>query len=170
MDSPASPWHRVFSLAGQLGIGAPLGLVGMTAELTPAPWFSAYAGLGLSSSGLQEAAMGRLRIPTENVSFALGGGVSTGPYEWSPLIEYDSHTVYRWDRAWWGNIEFSLEHREENGITFRGFIGFAILVNQADGQCGIEESGANTTCSTAGTNTWLPYLGMSVGYAFGGAH
>jgi hypothetical protein len=169
-----NPWDRVLSINAQVGLGAPLGLGGIGLDLTPFRWFTIGAGVGYSphsgstGGGSQAALMSRLRYPFENgTAIALGGGVSTGPYHASPFMDYESHTVWTWDRAWWTNVELSIEHRWTNGVELRGFGGVGFLDNPTADTCAIGTYGLEKcplTANDAFVST-VPYLGLSIGYA-----
>jgi len=168
-----NPWDRVLSVSFQSGLGAPLGFGGVAVEGTPLRWLTFGAGVGASSNGPQTAFMGRLRIPFSNgTAVAFGAGISMGHYEASPFLEFDYSTKWTWRNAVWKNVELSVEHRWSNGVEIRGFFGAAFLDGAAD-SCSArdEEAGRQETCSSMTPSgsflvTSLPYLGMSVGYAF----
>ena len=119
---------------GVVGLGTPVGYLGLSFEVSPTPVFVASIGVGRGSgrlrdgraclpsghSGvctdpwyetLQYAALGRVRVyRREDLAIALGAGLSTGAYHWSELTT-DAPAHKSADRAYWLNLEESVERR-----------------------------------------------------------
>jgi hypothetical protein len=183
-DARASddPWTRPLALDLHAGLGTPLGFYGLTTELTPVRWFTIGVGAGESSSGLQEALMARVRVVVDGTGFALGGGVSTGPYQdtkegWFCGLYGGDCTLRTWDRAVWGNMELSVEHRLRSGLELRAYFGSALLSNQTADGCVVHLGDAEVSHLPSDTKACnpgdatrdgsaVPYAGVSVGYAF----
>src|SRR5687767_10413210 len=82
-DSAARTWdQRLISVRGQLGIGTPLGIGGVSGELNLARPIALELGVGHNGFGPQVAALAHGRVPiASSVGLTLGLGVSRGPYE-----------------------------------------------------------------------------------------
>jgi hypothetical protein len=139
----------------QLGLGAPLGFAGIALDLTLYRFLSLSGGVGLGGSGLQTAAMSRIRIfdfGSELGSILAGVGYSTGPYTWNPIC-IDQCDQRTWTRADWLNLELAAEPRPSAFTRLRVSLGVAVLTNPSDGM---------PTSDTNGPG-FLLYLGCAVG-------
>jgi hypothetical protein len=152
-----------------LGLGTPLGFIGVALDYAVTPMLSVNAGVGLGGSGPQGAVSARLRIPSFSAHSApyIGLGLSGGPYTpWSlciPAGEGDcSPPAYHWDTAYWVNFEAGGEMRTPSNVTIRAYAGLGWMLNPGDGQTG-EPPGV---AGPAG-DQWLFYLGGAIGYAVG---
>jgi hypothetical protein len=168
------PWKaRPFSVEAHVGLGAPLGLLGLGLDASPVPFFSAMIGVGTNGSSLQYAAQGRLRFPGGNWGFGIGAGASMGgPYTWHEggllSIALDGPAVKKWDRVYWLNVDLFAEHRTASGFLVRGYFGSAQLMNISDGVCTNRDSHDLERCQRAYGNEPLNllYTGLALGQAW----
>jgi hypothetical protein len=185
-------WNRPITLSGQFGFGTPTGYYGVTLDYSPIPLLVATAGIGQGSGpyckandeapasyrstcshwyrDLQYAAGGRVRvIRIENYAAEFGAGVSTGGYTWVEFTT-DEPAYKSTERAWWGNVEISLEHRASWGFTTRGFIGTGAMLNPSSLGCVSWGAGngsySHCVADHAGDGHRLLYMGFDVGMAF----
>jgi hypothetical protein len=170
-------WAHSIAVDGVVGLGTPVGFGGVDVEYTPVPWLTLSAGLGANAEGAQEALGARLRgIPRPGVAMAFGVGASTGPYATvEPLIAFfdDPQQHYRWTRAYWLNVDFSIERRWDNGLEMRWFLGLASLLNSSATSCISHDpeagNGEDRPCSTDAPRDvfagFIPYFGYALGFA-----
>jgi hypothetical protein len=176
-DDRVSRWAPSIALDGVVGLGTPVGFGGGMLEYTAIPWLTLSAGLGANGQGLQEALGVRLRgSPRPGVAFAFGVCGSTGPYAAAePLIAFfdTPQDNYTWKRAYWINVDFSIERRWDNGLEMRWFMGLATLANNSATSCVTWDSpsgsGQPMSCNTEMPRQFLtgyiPYLGYALGFA-----
>jgi hypothetical protein len=108
--APRSTFDRAHvGVEGLLGIGTPLGAVGVSLFATPHPLIAIDAGVGVSLSGyLQKAAMVRLNpVRGRIMGVSLGVGLSSGEFAWRHK-GWDLYARKHWDEARWANVELSL--------------------------------------------------------------
>lgn len=125
--APARFWDRPLSFNGVLGMATPTGEIGGTAEYSFSKRIAAGAGAGVSPSGIQTAAYGRLRLRvTEDQDRAyatsLVGAFSTGPYAWFGNGGDDGDWK---ERAYW--IQLGLDYEILDPRT-RFVIGFGLAM------------------------------------------
>lgn len=145
----SSAWaERPLAFDGTVGLGTPLGTLGLSFDYAPIRWVSLGAGIGTNIDGLQKAGMLRVRFtPNRPTSLFAGGGYSQGPWSqgtanryglWSlprAIYELNSTTPEapwrHWKRGRWINLELGGETRQNKGDGFdaRGFAGVALLLN-----------------------------------------
>ncbi|MCC6664699.1 MAG: hypothetical protein IT375_13185 [Polyangiaceae bacterium] len=164
----ARAWtERPIAVEAQLGLGAPLGLVGVAVDLSPSAGFSWNLGAGISVPGptLQLGTAVRLRlIPTTGFAVGAEGGLSFGPYsEQSDCPSNDCPPAYSWERAVWGHVGLMLERRSQSGLTLRWSFGGAGIFNVTQADC--ERCDATDEPST--WHTTVPYTLVAAGWAFG---
>lgn len=159
--------ERPVVVSAHAGVGTPLGLYGIAADLAVRPDLSIEAGVGKGLVGVQLVAHARVRVAQVGAHrFALGLGVSEGHYEHrDPFygIEYLPTVV---DRAWWANAELSLERRTLGGLHVRFYAGAGIVFAGERQRCDNGDSGT-MPCSGPARGLWTPYAGVSLGYALG---
>jgi hypothetical protein len=152
-----SPWDKVFAFEGHLGVGTPVGMLGLTVELSPTRWLTVAGGGGIGISGFQWAAMPRLRlIAHTRGSVQLGAGVSGGGYTYHMPFADDWENQH----ALWVNAEVSYQFRAYNGFQVRPYLGASVMSNPG------EIRGAQRPVETGDMGTWLLYTGVAIGAAF----
>jgi hypothetical protein len=163
----AEPWiDRPLALEGQLGLGAPLGLVGVALDASPSPGFSANLGVGMGESthSVQVGLELRMRlIVADGFATFAEGGMGMGRYEErSECVGPRCPPAWRWPWAFWGNVGLGLELRRRSGATFRWSFGGASIFNVTSGRC--------VHCAaTDEPNMWhttVPYTLLAFGWAF----
>jgi hypothetical protein len=135
--------------------------------LRPSPLPLAQRRRGLNGQGLQYAGSIRLRPFRwrERSRFApfVGGGISAGAYEQIDYLAFvggdPPQGEYRWNFAWWGNLETGTDMRIGGRFTVRPSVGFAFLGNPGDGQ--VLES------PPPGVQHTLLYFSVAFGLGFG---
>jgi hypothetical protein len=176
----ASWAERPLSLELQVGLGAPLGLLGGAVDVALLRRWSVTAGVGVSGGGLQLAASTRVRlVGNHRMAFFLETAFSGGNFSMSedPLgvgedtPEYDDGYYYEVEPAYWLYFGAGYELRFSRS-ALRAFAGWAPLLNPGDAHCVTEESRMRVTCSEAREKwgsvvpPWLPYVGVTYGYTF----
>lgn len=158
------PWSWLL-IEGQLGLGAPLGYLGLSVGASPVPWIELDLGAGLGAAGVQYAADSRLRLARwgslDRYAFYLGAGVSMGPYN-SDALSPSNPSNYHWDTAYWGNLEAGLEIRMESGFSARPFVGAGYMFNVNTGKLSV----GGSTGPPDSISPWQPYVGLGLGYSF----
>lgn len=153
----------------EVGLGGPLGVLGVEWVSRVRPWLEVSWGVGFgwaaAASGsngdvgqvLQWSVMPRLLLGNERGGATLGAGVSGGGYgDWgAKYLCFDDPcpSTYPLTYALWANAEVGGEAWLEHGLAVRFFGGWA------HGWCT-----SSTICRWAPTD--VPYLGAGVGYAF----
>jgi hypothetical protein len=149
-----------------LGLGAPVGGVGLEAvhRVGSLVEISAGVGLGATASGGQQdasfgrlvqwAVMPRLRLGNERHAFTAGVGASGGYFEKLQLFcDDDCSSPARY--VLWANLEAGGEHWFAHGFALRYFVGYAF-------GCDADTCGS----SVNEQDLRFPYTGIGVGYAF----
>jgi hypothetical protein len=156
-------------IEANLGLGTPLGFLGVALDYAVLPTLSLNAGLGIGGAGPQGAVSARFRIPVFTERFApyLGVGLSGGPYTPGtfciPAGDGDCDTSpFHWNTAYWANFEAGTEWRTRSNITFRTYTGLAWMLNSGDAQ-----SSEPRDVAGAPGDQWLFYFGGAIGYAIG---
>jgi hypothetical protein len=153
----------------EVGLGSPLGVLGIESVTRVAPWLELSAGLGMgldaAESGvspslgnvLQWSVMPRLLLGNGLGGFTLGVGMSggnSGDWDSNFLCFYDScPTTHALDYVVWANVEVGAEVWMPFGLAGRLFGGWA------HGWC------VSSSCLSDLT-TNMPYIGAGIGYAF----
>ena len=143
-DAPTiAPEHGLapphVNLEGTVGVGTPVGWLGIGASLQPTHRLALGVGAGLGTHGIQLASMLRV-YPldlSKRVRLGFGGGVSTGTFVASSLG--DRSDSLHWDRyfqrAWFFNFQSSVLAWKPFGGGLEPFVGFGIVLNDRDGAC-----------------------------------
>ena len=149
-------------LYAQVGLGTPLGYVGVEAARRLSPSFVLSAGAGMGLSGPQIALMPRLVLGRGRSALVVGAGISRGKYTSSNACsEYDG-CAYRTGTANWANVEVGGEYRWPGGLSIRYFGGYGqafaddLVCVGAQDQCAAYPGGGRS----------LAYTGLAVGQAF----
>jgi hypothetical protein len=149
-------------LYAQVGLGTPLGYVGVEAARRVSPYFVVSAGAGMGVSGPQIALMPRLHLGQGRSTLVLGAGVSRGKYTSSNACDDDDGCAYRTGTANWANVEIGGEYRWPEGLSVRYFGGYGqafadnLVCVGAQEQCAAHPGGGRS----------LVYTGLAVGQAF----
>jgi len=157
--------ERRLSLAAQLGVQAPLGLMGVELEYAPLTWLSVGGGVGRTLTGNidWETAAGLWVTPRfvfDASALGVDVGVSASPYD---SFEYmEEHAPWAsYPLAGWLNVAGQYEYLSDGGFLFRTFLGAATLLNPAEGHC--DDGDGNTVeCK----RLVLGYGGVALGFAF----
>lgn len=156
---------RPLTLAGQVGVASPGGLLGVEMEYGLERWLAIGAGLGptvlggLSGVGFQAGAWLAPRWAFTSVAVGLDLGASLGPYTEREIMQERSPWA-KYDPAGWLNAAARFQYLHRRGFSFRAFMGAATLVNPNDGDCG--DGFYPTHCD----RIVLGYGGLAFGYAF----
>jgi hypothetical protein len=151
-------WGRGVVVGGTIGVSAPAGLAGFTAQINPSPrWGVSWAG-GVGGLGTTAAVQGWWRplIPGDEWAPAVGAGLSVNviPAEQRALPDRQLPFAARWF-----NVEVASEWRVTSGRLLRVGLGHAFLLNGGSFRC---REGADGPCDAAsGSNVpgWAPYGG-----------
>jgi hypothetical protein len=155
--------ERTVTLAGHLGLGAPVGFAGLTGEWTPREWVALGAGGGMGLSGVQGVVGGRLRwIVDERLAVFAGASVSVGPYEWTELV-FDAPSRKRSTFALWTNLEAGVEGMAPSGFTARFSGGYGRLLNDDALRCPADDHHCQEDHRDAGEN--IPFVDLALGFA-----
>lgn len=160
---------RPTAIYGILGLGTPVGFVGLEVvhRLTPALEIAGALGLGDSAVNsepntslghdLQWSVMPRLRFGDDRHALTFGAGLSGGQYGGLHLIEGEEEAgrPYETNETLWLNAEIGGELQTREGLAFRFFIGGAV------GET-LDRSAALGPQQTYA----IPYTGIGLGYAF----
>jgi hypothetical protein len=178
-----SSWTKYrWAIDAQVGIATPLGAIGVGVDYTPLlDLLSLDCGIGTNFVGPEIACGLRLRhvFQRGHQSIYLGLGASGGPHEqtrvtrlgaWAPLIApltamgHGAYSAgYRFDIAYWANVEFGYESRSRKGGTFRAFVGSGILLNP--GQARSTDPPPSSAATVLPPATALGYVGVAFGRA-----
>ncbi len=157
--------ERPLAVSAHGGFGTPLGFYGVAADIAVHRNVSIEAGLGQGLVGVQLAAQARARfVRVGSQWLAFGAGLSAGHYEHrDPFfgIEYAPTVV---DRAFWANVELSLERRAVGGFSVRYYLGAGAVFAGERVRCYDGDAGT-MPCSGSARGLRTPYVGVSLGYA-----
>lgn len=155
---------RPTAIYAQLGVGTPLGFIGVEAEQTVMPTWAVSAGAGLGLAGPQAAVMTRKLLGGDRSKFVIGAGLSGGQYRWEDLCIDSDGCTQKTGLVAWGNLEIGGAHRFGNGFALRYFGGYGRLI-AGDLAC---EQATSAHCMTYHQNDGynLVYTGVAIGYAF----
>jgi hypothetical protein len=165
--SEAVERERPNAVDGILGVGTPVGFVGVEVGrlLVPSLELTAGVGVGGSASGsspktslghdLQWSFMPRIRVARGRHAVTFGVGISGGQYGGIHLIGNDDNpdNLYPTLYTFWLNAEIGGEYRSHDGFLFRYFVG---------GAAGYPLTQPGSYMKVY----YLPYTGVGVGYAF----
>lgn len=168
---PEDPGGAFAFVAPHLGLGTPLGLLGLEAGIGD-EWFRASVGVGVGFSGLELAAMVHAMTEVRWLDLGIGAGVSRGGalhaliVGWSdpsdPPFEpqFDSNTV-------WLDAEVVVEVPFGSGV-FGRLYGGASYAASIDCYADSTRGAPDRPCDGAERLTlvedpWMPYLGVALG-------
>jgi hypothetical protein len=168
--APNSALH----LDGHLGLGAPIGNLGLAVDAQPIRFFSLCLGAGISLDGPQFTVAPRLRLPLDAPGYALDFGVSysVGAYKWNDdsqgvlkLGESNPNAVYlNWDCARWASLELSLEVVPST-TRFRLYVGYTMLLNTTASSCANSFGAPSKSCNSAPANGFdMAYAGAAMSF------
>jgi hypothetical protein len=158
-----------FALEADVGVGTPVGSLGVQGAVAPAQWLALQGGAGVNGRGqAQVSVMTQLRFVTVDESVRhghldLGLGVSAGALTWSAIdLEAGDHRPRHWSFAEWANLEVGGTHawkvRPPVWMFVRVFLGVSALLNPRSGTC-LD----SMPCDDA--PRWIPYFGVGAGCA-----
>ena len=154
---------RPTALYAQIGLGTPLGFLGVEAERTVTPVFSLSAGAGWGNAGPQAAAMMRMLLGGDRSKLVIGAGASGGKYTWDELC-FDDGCAEKSGTVAWGNLEIGGEHRFRSGFALRYFGGYGHVL--AGNLACVGASYDHCVSFHAHDGYSLVYTGVAFGYAF----
>jgi hypothetical protein len=148
-------WGRSVVVGGSFGLAAPLGLVGVFAEINPTrhlglAWGGGYGGFGAAWAGMVR---GRALI-VDDSAFTAGIGYSVN---FTPERLGDNQEALLPPASKWLNLELGREWRFLGGRTLRVALGHAFLLNSGSFGCA-----PGSACAAADDSTipgWRPYGG-----------
>jgi hypothetical protein len=159
-----------------VGIATPTGLAGVGLDYSPTHLLSLDCRGGTNLIGPEAACNVRVRPAAgAEQAFYLGAGLSFGPHAQSDVsqdglfalftgpfsaMSHTSYGSYRWDLAYFTNLELGHETRLWTGFTMRAYFGLGVLMNPGDGV----ESRRDYEESVSISNV-LAYGGFAFGYA-----
>ncbi len=158
----------LFIARGHLGMGTPVGSLGVSGELGALRYMALQLGVGSNGEGVQLALMGYGRLPLgDTLALDLGVGLSEGAYvHRTNVIDADHSDDTRWDAAVFANGEVALETLAKGGFSTRWSLGLGRLLNPDDvSKCW--NGGDAEPCSASRRKAYtVPYIGVALGYAF----
>jgi hypothetical protein len=171
MPASANPFEAFGgAVSATLGLGTPVGLLGIEGQLDLRSWLMLTAGGGKGNAGPQVAAMLHLRAllhaeRSASAALTLGYGLSGGRYH-EQLCIFDSCNPELGGTLWWHNIQGGVElllpsASGRYSLVLRPFVGVAIAGNPRDLKC-LD----CTSLSYEVTSRWLPFAGISAGVGF----
>jgi hypothetical protein len=170
--SAFDPYSGRYSAVGYLGLGTPLGGLGVELEAMPIRGWSFSAGVGAGSFpltnlagglGPQVAFMVRPRLVVGKVSYGVGLGPSEGPYRVRPLrLSGSGGEVSRDDEGVvWLNGEMFIERRADAPVWWRFFAGYGREVASFGVTC--YGNAADVAACRDQAPRGLPYFGFALG-------
>jgi hypothetical protein len=166
-DESVSPFEsRSTAVFGIVGLGTPVGLIGVEIEQMVESHLSLSAGAGWGvANAPQLAAMIHFLAGGVRSKVTFGVGASHGQYKWEefPCFDCENGPVTKSGNVTWGNIEIGGEHRFWSGFALRYFGGFGHIVS-GDLVCDNAPSGCGPYYQNDGYN--IIYTGIGVGGAF----
>ncbi len=122
-------YRRVGSIAASIGVGSPVGYVGIVAEVHASRNWTAGLGFGSGGTFGPGLAMYFVARPLlfERWAFATGFGFSTN---FTPAVSSADYTLLRVPIAsFWWNPELGIEYRAPQGFYVRSMLGYAVMLN-----------------------------------------
>ncbi len=148
-----------------LGLGTPVGGLGLEAERMLSPMGAVAAGAGIGANGVQAAAMARLLLGGSRSRLVLGAGISGGHYRWVRLCTGVVTTCpNKQGDVVWANLELGGAYRSRAGFSLRYFLGYGRIV-AGNYDC-VGESRAYCLMNYRDDGKNLIYVGLALGYAF----
>jgi hypothetical protein len=154
-----------FYVHGDSGLGTPEGLIGGGFGVNPTPWSSAELGAGISTSGVQAAAMLGLNVRvSEMATLGISSGVSAGRFTLSSdwLAEWSFEKVWSW--VLWSNTEVTIRSALTERTALRFHAGVAASLTAADNPtC---KPSDNDSCKVTALRDLVPYIGVGAEHHF----
>ncbi len=161
--TPASPYDKLFFAEGQLGIDGPLGIFGASVGMLPFRHLALDLGVGIGRDGYRFGGGARALFPMGHSAFGLRAGIATGPLSWS----YGSYRR-EWDSEVFFDADISFEYRWDSGLSFRTFLGVDQALGNSNPRCVSNSANVAAPATCVNEHPARPYLGVTLGYAFGG--
>jgi hypothetical protein len=175
------PWAtRPFMVEAHLGVGTPLGILGVAFDFAPVPFLALNLGVGLGVSGPEFAFTPRVRLfrwgRRSHGALYLGAGVSANAYDQPTAIDTipldgsqsesaDEIAHYHWNMAYWTNLEAGVEIRLRSGTSLRPYFGVSRLLNSDPSATLVDAYSGKPPSSPV--EPWSGYIGFAVGYTIG---
>src|SRR5262245_59489997 len=115
-------WDQtLLTIRGQLGLGTPVGIGGLSGEINLARFAAVELGVGHNGVGPQLAGLGHGRLPLASAAaLTLGLGLSRGAYEYrTNWLDGDHSDDTRWNGALFGNAQLGFELLAPRGFSLR---------------------------------------------------
>jgi hypothetical protein len=150
--------QRPLSLTLHMGVGTPLGGLGVEVEHSVTRNLALHGGVGMGRGGAQVAAGARFRHnASRTLSMGFGVGVSGGDYH-----ELSFHAPgYEWKDTIWINAEVFVEKRV-GPLALRAYAGWSNAVSH--GECVDTEDGG--PCSSTYEIPNYPHVGVAIGWSW----
>jgi hypothetical protein len=164
-DGVTSRAARAWGVVAHLGVGTPLGQLGLAIEHSPLPLFAIEAGLGVGDEitgdddALNLALWPRLRLPLGRVALTAGGAFSVARHVHHSLT-YPSFEK-RWQPALRASLDGGIEVRLWR-IELRLFAGRMWVLNAESADC---YAPPGVICSREAGTAWS-YGGLAFGVLF----
>jgi hypothetical protein len=155
--------NRPTALFVQVGVGTPVGWLGLEAERTLTPEMAISAGAGFGETGPQASLMPRFLFWGDRSKVFIGTGVSGGDYKWTKIC-YETVCAEKRGRVMWGNAEIGAEHRFRSGFAMRYFGGYGRVI-AGDLAC-VGDTADDCTRFNQSEGRQIVYTGFALGGAF----
>lgn len=163
----------VVTVNGEVGFGAPVGLIGGVVEVNPASFIALGAGAGTNDRGLQLAATTRWRIfywerPKRALAIPVGIGFATGPSAGRMRLELlllDTSRRQSFERVDWLQLDGGFELLNKNGFHLVLSSGVALPIHESGGTCTVKDvDGSESRCDaqTGLLETFTVMLGYAL--------
>ena len=166
-DGSVSPFEsRPTAVFAELGLGTPVGLVGVEVEEMigrTCRWSACCRRWGAANAP-QGAAMLRWLGGSHWSRFTIGAGISGGQYKWRDWSCFYDTCPTKSGTVAWGNVEIGAELRSSSGFALRYFGGYGHII-AGDLVCDPPATSCGPYYQNDGYN--LIYIGaVAVGYSF----
>ena len=180
-QQPEDPWRdRPLAFFAHLGLATPVGLAGIGVDYSLS-FLSVEAAIGSNITGPQLALTTRFRLArigaARTSAFYVGAGASGGPHFQNEangdgvfsfftgplhsICDSCAEVDYRWDVAYWANVEIGIDSRATNGFSVRPYLGLTRLLNETPTTTDVREG----PISKVPVSTLMAYAGVAIGFA-----